>query len=120
MHKGTILVVDDEELLLQVLDRKLTAAGYYVSKARSGEQALKILQDYCHDLLLTDYVMDGMTGGTLIEQAKAKYPQIKVIMMSGWADEGITAEMPGCGPDDFFHKPIAFNLLLKRIEELLK
>lgn len=118
MHKGTILVVDDEEVILKLLERKLTSAGYYVSTAHSGDQALSILQGYCYDLLLTDFIMGGMTGVQLIEQAKREHPQIKAIVMSGYANENLANEI--IGPGNFFYKPIAVDLLLKRIAELLK
>ncbi len=120
MDKQSILLVDDELLIRRALEYNLQREGFDVRSAEDGEQALAILQERSFGLVLTDYLMEGMNGIELMKLARKLYPQIKVIIFSGYEDKGSTDEILGLGADDFLCKPINFNDLLERILSVLK
>ena len=86
---GTILLVEDEAMVRAVAERALTRQGYKVLVAGNGEEALEILlqDDVTIDLLISDVVMPAMDGPTLVRQARTSFPDLKVLFMSGYAEE---------------------------------
>jgi two-component system cell cycle sensor histidine kinase/response regulator CckA len=86
---GTILLVEDEAMVRAVAERALTRQGYKVLVAGNGEEALEILdrEDVSIDLLISDVVMPAMDGPTLVRHARESFPDLKVLFMSGYAEE---------------------------------
>src|SRR4051812_20572539 len=85
---GTVLLVEDEPMVRAVAERALTRHGYTVITADSGEAALEVLEKGEHiDLLISDVVMPGMDGPTMVRQARKDRPEVKVLFMSGYAEE---------------------------------
>jgi len=85
---GTILLVEDEAMVRAVAERALTRQGYQVMTANNGEEALELLEEGLEvDLLISDVVMPQMDGPTLVRAAREKYPDLKIIFMSGYAEE---------------------------------
>ena len=85
---GTILLVEDEAMVRAVAERALTRQGYQVLAAASGEEALDLLESEERiDLLISDVVMPGMDGPTLVRRVRQDYPQLRVLFMSGYAEE---------------------------------
>jgi two-component system, cell cycle sensor histidine kinase and response regulator CckA len=85
---GTILLVEDEDMVRQVAERALTRQGYTVVTAANGEQGLaKLAQAERVDLLISDVVMPGMDGPAMVRVARAEYPALPVLFMSGYAEE---------------------------------
>jgi two-component system cell cycle sensor histidine kinase/response regulator CckA len=85
---GTILLVEDEAMVRAVAERALTRQGYQVLTANNGEEALELIEEGTEfDLLISDVVMPQMDGPTLVRAARAKYPDLKVLFMSGYAEE---------------------------------
>jgi len=85
---GTILLVEDEAMVRAVAERALTRQGYQVLTANNGEEALELLEEGVEiDLLISDVVMPQMDGPTLVRAARAKYPDLKILFMSGYAEE---------------------------------
>ncbi len=83
-----ILVVDDDPALLLVISKSLSGKGYSVETAGNGAEALDIMQKTApFDLLLSDIVMPEMDGLELALMATHQYPELKVILMSGYASE---------------------------------
>ncbi len=80
----TILVVDDEEALVDLLTTILIDEGYQVLSATNGMEAISILKEHVVDLLLTDILMPKMNGYQLAEQTQALYPQMPIILTSGY------------------------------------
>ncbi|WP_420140582.1 response regulator, partial [Sphingomonas sp.] len=85
---GTILLVEDEAMVRAVAERALTRQGYRVVTANNGEEALEVLEEGVPvDLLISDVVMPMMDGPTLVRTARAQLPDLKVLFMSGYAEE---------------------------------
>ena len=85
---GTILLVEDEPTVRNVAERALTRHGYQVITADNGEDALAALADGQNiDLLISDVVMPGMDGPTVVREARKTRPDLKILFMSGYAEE---------------------------------
>ncbi|MEO8722608.1 MAG: ATP-binding protein [Sphingobium sp.] len=85
---GTILLVEDEDMVRAVAERSLTRQGYTVLTASDGELGLEILEsDQVIDLLLSDVVMPNMDGPTMVKSARKVRPDLPVLFMSGYAEE---------------------------------
>jgi two-component system cell cycle sensor histidine kinase/response regulator CckA len=85
---GTVLLVEDEPMVRGVADRALSRHGYTVITADNGEDALEILRGGQHvDLLISDVVMPGMDGPTMVAEAREDRPDLKILFMSGYAEE---------------------------------
>jgi two-component system cell cycle sensor histidine kinase/response regulator CckA len=85
---GTIVLVEDEDMVRAVAERALTRQGYVVVTASDGEQGLEVLDELEHvDLLLSDVVMPNMDGPAMARQARVKRPNLPVLFMSGYAEE---------------------------------
>ena len=117
----TILVVEDEELVLDVATRILTQHGYRVLAARSGEEAFAITENHqgTVQLLLTDVVMPGETGKEIAERVSAVRPGIRVLYMSGYPESVIASQgviEPGI---TLVSKPFKAADLLARVRSAL-
>ena len=87
---GTILLVEDEDMVRAVAERALARQGYKVLTASNGEEALEMLQAASEDpidLLISDVVMPTMDGPTLVRHARALFPSLPILFMSGYAEE---------------------------------
>ena len=86
---GTILLVEDEDMVRAVAERALTRHGYKVLTASNGEEALEILGlgDTDFDLIISDVVMPVMDGPTMVRMAREKLPDMPILFMSGYAEE---------------------------------
>jgi two-component system cell cycle sensor histidine kinase/response regulator CckA len=85
---GTVLLVEDEPMVRSVAERALTRHGYTVITADNGEDALEVLargEDIA--LLISDVVMPGMDGPTMVQEARKTRPDLKILFMSGYAEE---------------------------------
>jgi two-component system cell cycle sensor histidine kinase/response regulator CckA len=85
---GTVLLVEDEPMVRAVAERALTRHGYRVITADNGEEALEQLAKAEHiDLLISDVVMPGMDGPTVVREARKSRPDLKILFISGYAEE---------------------------------
>jgi two-component system, cell cycle sensor histidine kinase and response regulator CckA len=85
---GTVLLVEDEPMVRGVAERALTRHGYKVITADNGEDALVVLNSGEQiDLLISDVVMPGMDGPTMVGEARKDFPNLKILFMSGYAEE---------------------------------
>lgn len=96
VKRGTALVVDDDELVRNSTADMLADLGYRVVEAESAEHALEVVHGGAvFDLVVTDHLMPGMTGTDLARNLKQRYPDLPVLVISGYADvEGIAADLP--------------------------
>jgi signal transduction histidine kinase len=93
---GDVLLVDDEELVRASTADMLQELGFKVTEAGSAEDAVQLLsKGYCPDLLVTDHLMPGKSGTALIREAKGFCPDIRVLIVSGYADDtGLADDIP--------------------------
>ena len=112
----TILMVDDEELLLTMVQAILSSFGYKVIIANSGQKALEILtkNEPPIDLLITDLVMPGMSGRELMEQARRVQPDLRVLSTSGYVFPGKKDE-----ESVYLQKPFTSRALLLKVKTTL-
>jgi len=86
MRKHTVLIVDDEEMILKSISRVLRNENYQTLTAQSGEEGLAVLKQYGVDLVISDQKMPGMNGLDFLKHVKSDYPQILTIMLTGQAE----------------------------------
>jgi signal transduction histidine kinase/CheY-like chemotaxis protein len=122
-HSGneTILLVEDEAPVREVVRRALTAAGYAVLVARDGPEALKLGEQQLEriDLVLTDMILPGMTGRDLAAEFRARRPGLRVMIMSGYTGDtypALEALPAGVG---YLEKPFSLADLRRKIREAL-
>jgi two-component system cell cycle sensor histidine kinase/response regulator CckA len=117
----TILLVEDDEMVLRLAGRILNRHGYKVLEAPNAEEALRIGNQYekpIH-LILTDVVMPGMSGRALAERMRDVKPEAKVLFMSGYTDHAIVHHGVLDKEVTFFQKPFASETLLLKVREVL-
>ena len=117
----TILLVDDEEMVLDVTKEILEKTGYKVLTARSGRQAVELYEkNLAHiDLVILDMIMPDMGGETTFEALKDIHSEVKVLLSSGYTVEGLASRMLAQGCRGFLQKPFLLQELSKKIREAL-
>lgn len=116
----TILLVDDEIDIRDVLSLSLSDMDYHVYEAENGDQALRIFKDVRPPIVLTDIKMPGMDGIELLKKIKHENPETEVIMITGHGDMDLAIRSLKCDATDFITKPInvdALELALQRVRE---
>ena len=117
----TILLVDDEALVIDVGVQLLGKLGYTVIEAKSGRDAIRIFKEQNHtiDMLILDMVMPNMGGGEVFDQIKRIDPKVKVLLSSGYSVNGQATEILKRGCEGFIQKPFNMEDLAKKIREVL-
>jgi CheY-like chemotaxis protein len=115
-RRGTVLVVDDDELVSLVVTEVLEWAGFDVQKASSGDEALSLMDALTtFDVLLTDIRMPGKTDGwTLAERAREQHPDLAVIYLSAYSPDPPRAVTGSI----FLRKPYRTEVLLQTLRQL--
>lgn len=114
-----ILVVDDEPQITRVLRTSLSAQGYDIRVANSGEMALEIMKDWSPNLIITDLSMPSLDGIQLCRRVRAA-SQIPIIVLSVREKEQQKVEALDAGADDYVTKPFGMNELLARVRANLR
>lgn len=115
----TILVVDDEQAIRDMVSDLLTAEGYQVLTADDAQQALTLLETHQVDLLFSDVIMPGMNGLDLAKTVAEKYPQLPVQLATGFSDSGPLDDREKYLQYEIIRKPYKLELLLRRIRHIL-
>ncbi len=116
----TVLVVDDDAQIREMIRDVLTAHGYRVLTAPDGVEALQVAAQYegTIHLLLTDVIMPRLNGPALAEQLRPSRPEMQVLYMSGYTDD-IVAHRGVLEGADFLAKPLQLETLLRKVREVL-
>lgn len=120
--KQTILIIEDEEALSELLQDELSAVGYRVSTARNGLEGLEKIQDVQPDLIICDRAMPGMTGFELLQRLRGIYPQyrdVPFIFLTALTDQRDREAVAPLNPTAYLEKPLDFNVLLGTIRKTL-
>ncbi|MFO1203559.1 MAG: ATP-binding protein [Tabrizicola sp.] len=119
--EGVILLVEDEASVRAFASRALALRGYTVLEAANAEEALARLEDKeLHvDLFVTDVVMPGMDGPAWVRRAHLDRPNVKVVFMSGYAEDGLAEDQARVPNSVFLPKPFSLNDLTNTVQGLL-
>jgi two-component system cell cycle sensor histidine kinase/response regulator CckA len=118
--QGTILLVEDEEGLRGLNARGLTSRGYTVLQAGNGIEAIELLDSHDGqiDLVVSDVVMPEMDGPTLLKELRRRKPDLKIIFVSGYAEEAFSKNIPE-GQHAFLPKPFTLKQLVAVVKETM-
>jgi two-component system cell cycle sensor histidine kinase/response regulator CckA len=116
-----ILLVEDEDNVRAFSARALRATGYEVFEADSGEEALDVLDDIGGqiDLMVSDVVMPEMDGPALLVKVREKLPNLKVIFVSGYAEENVRQDIADDQSVEFLAKPYSLDQINSKVKEVL-
>lgn len=122
MANKTILVVDDEKDLLDLIEYNLKKEGFNVLKAENGEEGIKIAKEYKPDLVLMDIMMPKMDGMEAVEKMRGDddLKSIPIIFLTARSDEKTEVEGLNKGGDDYITKPISTTKLISRIKAVMR
>ena len=119
--QDTVLLIDDEEIVLDTGEQMLRRLGYEVFLAGSGQEALELYErDHNKiDLVLIDMVMPAIGGGETYDRMKEINPKVKVLLSSGYSVDGEATEILERGCDGFIQKPFDLEQLSRSIRDIL-
>ena len=119
--QGTILLVEDEDGLRSLNARGLRSRGYSVIEAANGIEAMEALdeKDGAVDLVVSDVVMPEMDGPTLLREMRKRNPNLKIIFVSGYAEEAFDKSLPENEQFAFLPKPFALSALVEKVKETM-
>jgi CheY-like chemotaxis protein len=118
----TVLLVDDEEIVIGVGKQMLERLGFSVLTARNGQEAVAVYQNHPADvdLVLMDMIMPGMEAAETYDQLKAINPGVRVILSSGYSLDQKAGAIIERGCNGFIQKPFNMKILEEKIGEILK
>ena len=115
-----ILVAEDETIMLKTIDLRLRKDGYEVFLAEDGLEALKKLEEFSFDLIITDIMMPYASGLEIIGTVrKDKTRKVPIIILSAMGQEDVVMEAFQLGVDDYITKPFSPNELSVRVKRLI-
>ncbi len=118
--KKTILIVDDDAAVRDILREILLAADYDVVEAADGIMALTIIERRPVDLLITDRSMPGLGGLELLKKLKEIKKSVPALMVSGYGEESMWGQAIGLGAVDYLLKPFQSSDVLKLVQKMVK
>jgi two-component system cell cycle sensor histidine kinase/response regulator CckA len=120
--QARILIVEDEESVRAFSARALKTTGYEVFEAGSGDEALEVMDDIDNkiDLMISDVVMPEMDGPTLLVEIRKRLPNLKVIFVSGYAEESVRNDIGGDQSVEFLPKPYSLDQINSKVKEVLQ
>jgi putative nucleotidyltransferase with HDIG domain len=115
-----ILIVDDEEIICNVLDQRLSREGYTCVKANNGREALRFFYSHPFSLIISDIRMPEMDGIELLKRIKTIDSKMMVIMITAFPDIDLAVEAMRLGAYDFIIKPADLDLVTLRVKQALE
>ena len=119
MSKGRILVVDDEDIVRTSCSRTLVPEGYDVKLVKNGFDGLDLLAKEPFDLVLTDLKMPEIDGIEILRRVKEGWPQIEVIVITGYQTVDTAVKSIKLGAFDYLEKPFTPDGLLASVEKAI-
>lgn len=115
-----ILIAEDDLNIQDIIKELLTEEGYTVDVAENGQVAYELFKENNYDLLISDVMMPIMDGHNLVKLVRKTNKNIKILMLTALGEEYDELKGFDLGVDDYISKPFSFNILLKRVEALLR
>jgi CheY-like chemotaxis protein len=123
IHKGveTVLLIDDEQMIIEVASRMLEELGYKVLSATSGKKGVDIFQNSKEkiDLVILDMIMPGLSGKETFDILRLKNPTLKVLLSSGFSVDSQAKDIMAAGCKGFIQKPFTMAQLSRKLREIL-
>jgi CheY-like chemotaxis protein len=119
LSRASILLVDDEPLVLEMFESVLSDQGYEVTVASSASEALNFLEKRSFDVLISDVLLDEMDGFEIQSIAKRKYPDIGVVLITG-APNPLDEQRAFIFGINYLSKPTGFEALLRATEQAIE
>ncbi len=118
----TILLVDDEQMVLEVSKDLLEYLGYRIYTAGSGQEAIAVYTEKRNeiDLVILDMILPGMSGGETFDRLREIDPEIRVLLCSGYSIEGEAQQIMDRGCNGFIQKPFQQKSISQKIREILE
>ena len=118
---GTILLVDDEEMIIDVASQVLKKLGYEILTARHGKEAIEIYRQNSQRIaiVILDLIMPEMGGGETYDRLKELDPDVKVLLSSGYSLDGQATEILNRGCDGFIQKPFSIKDLSQKLRQII-
>jgi len=117
VEKMKLLLVDDEERYLKTTKRLMEKKGYSVAVAKSGQEALELLQKRLIHVVILDVKMPGMDGNETLKAIKRLYPLVEVVMLTGHATVDSAIDGLKSGATDYLMKPADIDDIIEKAEE---
>ena len=119
--QGTIMVIEDEELVMKVTREILKRLGYRVLEAKTGQEAIDVVQTFDGDidLAMLDILLPGMSGDIIYPLLMKARPNLKVIVFSGYSIDGPAQKILNAGAEDFIQKPFTIVDLSEKLKKIL-
>ena len=120
--EGTILIIEDEDIVVEVTRAMLEMLGYRVMIAGTGKEAVHMVENFHDriDLALLDIKLPDMEGGKIYPLMKKAHPGLKVIVFSGYAIDGPARNILDSGAEGFIHKPFSLATLAAKLKQVLE
>jgi two-component system cell cycle sensor histidine kinase/response regulator CckA len=117
----TVLLVDDDELVIDVSQQLLEKLGYNVLTADNGHEAIEIYQRHNHEisLVIIDMIMPDLNGGETYDELKTINPNIKALLSSGYSMDGLAQDILNRGCNGFIQKPFNIKKLSCKVRDIL-
>jgi two-component system cell cycle sensor histidine kinase/response regulator CckA len=117
----TILLVDDEQMVLEVSKNLLEYMGYRVYAAGSGQEAIAVYMEKRNEIdwVILDMILPGMSGGETFDRLKGIDPEIRVLLCSGYSIEGEAQQIMDRGCNGFIQKPFQLKNLAKKVRQII-
>ena len=118
---ATILLVEDEEAVRAFASRALASRGYTVHEAGTGTEALQVMEETggAIDLVVSDVVMPEMDGPSLLRELRKARPDLKIIFVSGYAEDAFAKNLPEGESFSFLPKPFTLKALATAVKDAL-
>ena len=119
---GTILLIEDESAVIEMLRKLLERLGYHVIEAQTGKEAIRLARafDGDIDLAILDVFLPDMNGNKIYPLLKEFRPDLKVLVFSGYSLDGPAQEILDAGAHGFLQKPVSIEVLSEKLTELLQ
>jgi CheY-like chemotaxis protein len=118
-HGISVLVVDDNEALREVIALMLSGCGCRCESAKNGVEAIQKIQQSRFDAVLTDLEMPGMDGIALTRELRRHFSNLPVMIITGHSDEGCREVALRAGAREFLSKPFEFSELMEKLHNML-